>query len=114
MNRRQWFGLAGCPFAMSWLSACGAGHNPSGSAGSVTSLTEQPVRENLPERSRSVEVLLFDVFGTVVDWRASLISQFEQFGQLHGLRADWKALAIQWESIAASFRIGFSFGYGPS
>jgi 2-haloacid dehalogenase len=45
-----------------------------------------------------VDVLLFDVFGTVVDWQASLISQFEQFGQQRGLRADWRALAIQWEA----------------
>jgi 2-haloacid dehalogenase len=44
-----------------------------------------------------VEVLLFDVFGTVVDWRGSLTAQFANFGRQRGLKADWEKLAVAWQ-----------------
>ena len=44
------------------------------------------------------EAVLFDVFGTVVDWRASLIRQLERFGRDNGLRADWVGLADDWRA----------------
>ncbi len=43
-----------------------------------------------------VEVLFFDVFGTVVDWRTSVIRELEQFGQAKGLDRDWAAFADSW------------------
>lgn len=43
-----------------------------------------------------VEALLFDVFGTVVDWRGSLTRQLAQFGQARGLTADWEKLVTLW------------------
>ncbi len=46
-----------------------------------------------------VEALLFDVFGTVVDWRGSLPRQFEGLGQARGLTADWDALVAQWRAM---------------
>lgn len=46
----------------------------------------------------SVEALVFDVFGTVVDWRTTLIRQLEQFGRDHRLQADWVALADDWRA----------------
>jgi 2-haloacid dehalogenase len=42
--------------------------------------------------------LAFDVFGTVVDWRSSLISELEQFGQSRGLQQDWAAFADSWRA----------------
>lgn len=45
-----------------------------------------------------VEALLFDVFGTVVDWRGSLVRWFERFGEKRGLRADWAALVDDWRA----------------
>jgi 2-haloacid dehalogenase len=45
-----------------------------------------------------IEALLFDVFGTVVDWRTTLIRQLEQFGRDHRLQADWAALADDWRA----------------
>ncbi len=42
--------------------------------------------------------LAFDVFGTVVDWRSSLIRELEQFGQRHGLQQDWPAFADNWRA----------------
>lgn len=45
-----------------------------------------------------VEVLLFDVFGTVVDWRGSLTRQMVQLGQARGLTADWEMLVTKWRA----------------
>jgi 2-haloacid dehalogenase len=46
----------------------------------------------------TVKALAFDVFGTVVDWRASIIRELEQFGQRHGLQQDWPAFADNWRA----------------
>lgn len=43
-----------------------------------------------------LEVLFFDVFGTVVDWRTSVIREMEAFGRSKGLQADWAAFADKW------------------
>jgi 2-haloacid dehalogenase len=45
-----------------------------------------------------VEALLFDVFGTVVDWRTSLIRHLEQVGREQDVRADWATLADDWRA----------------
>ncbi|WP_101950907.1 haloacid dehalogenase type II [Mycobacterium sp. 3519A] len=46
----------------------------------------------------SVQALAFDVFGTVVDWRSSIIAELEQFGQRHGLQRDWASFADDWRA----------------
>ena len=43
-----------------------------------------------------MRVLLFDVFGTLVDWRASLIELAEESEAAAGLRADWPAVIDDW------------------
>lgn len=43
-----------------------------------------------------VRALAFDVFGTVVDWRSSLIREGELLGARKGLKADWAAFADAW------------------
>lgn len=43
-----------------------------------------------------VKAILFDVFGTVVDWRSSLIDMFAAFGRERGVSADWPALVDAW------------------
>src|SRR5438045_6984398 len=44
------------------------------------------------------KALLFDVFGTVVDWRGSVIRELTALGRRHGVRADWAAFADAWRS----------------
>src|ERR671919_694226 len=46
----------------------------------------------------SPRVLAFDVFGTVVDWRSSVIAEGEQLGKGKGLTVDWAALADAWRA----------------
>jgi len=42
--------------------------------------------------------LAFDVFGTVVDWRTSIIGELEMFGENHGLAEDWATFADDWRA----------------
>jgi 2-haloacid dehalogenase len=50
-----------------------------------------------------VNALVFDVFGTVVDWRTSVASQVEALAQRKGLKVDGVAFADAWRAQ-----------YGPS
>ena len=47
----------------------------------------------------NVQALLFDVFGTVVDWRSSIITELERFGAQKGLEADWAAFTDDWRGL---------------
>lgn len=51
----------------------------------------------------SVKALTFDVFGTVVDWRGSLIRELTEFGKSKGIKPDWAKFADSWRG-----------GYGPA
>ena len=44
----------------------------------------------------NVKAFIFDVFGTVVDWRGSIIQQCQDFGRIKGIDADWPAFADAW------------------
>ena len=46
-----------------------------------------------------VKALTFDVFGTVVDWRSSIIREGEAFGKPRGLSVDWAAFADRWRAL---------------
>jgi 2-haloacid dehalogenase len=51
----------------------------------------------------TVKALTFDVFGTAVDWRGSIIREGEQWGRAKGLQVDWAQFADRWRA-----------GYRPS
>ena len=57
----------------------------------------------MPADLQHVKALTFDVFGTVVDWRSSIIREGRALGQRKGLTVDWEAFAEAWRG-----------GYGPS
>jgi len=46
-----------------------------------------------------IRALTFDVFGTVVDWRSSLVREGEAFGRAHGLTVDWVRFADAWRGL---------------
>ena len=48
--------------------------------------------------SNGVRALVFDVFGTVVDWRSGVIYHGQTLGQRLGLSLDWAALADDWRA----------------
>jgi 2-haloacid dehalogenase len=43
-----------------------------------------------------VKAILFDTFGTVVDWRSSLIAELSAWSAERGIKADWTALVDAW------------------
>ena len=45
-----------------------------------------------------VKALVFDVFGTVVDWRSSIIADLTAFGRAKGVQADWAAVTDAWRA----------------
>ena len=53
--------------------------------------------------SPAPQVLVFDTFGTVVDWRSAVIAEGQQLGRTKNLTVDWAAFADAWRG-----------GYGPS
>ena len=46
-----------------------------------------------------VKALVFDVFGTVVDWRSSIIDELTAFGKSRGLNADWVKITDEWRGL---------------
>ena len=51
-----------------------------------------------PVRAPKVKALVFDVFGTVVDWRGSLIREGRLLGRRKELQVDWEAFADAWRA----------------
>jgi len=51
-----------------------------------------------PARAPAVKALVFDVFGTVVDWRSSLIREGRLLGRRMKLKVDWAAFADAWRA----------------
>ncbi|MBZ5629928.1 MAG: haloacid dehalogenase type II [Acidobacteriia bacterium] len=45
-----------------------------------------------------VKALTFDVFGTAVDWRGSIIREGEQWALARGLHLDWARFADRWRA----------------
>jgi 2-haloacid dehalogenase len=54
-------------------------------------MTQHPLNGKL-------KALAFDVFGTVVDWRGSIIREAAAFGAEHGIDADWARFADAWRA----------------
>lgn len=48
------------------------------------------------DRLAGVRALTFDVFGTVVDWRGSIIREGERLNRAKGLAVSWAAFADAW------------------
>lgn len=45
-----------------------------------------------------VRALLFDTFGTTVDWYSSMVEHAEQIGAEAGIHADWSGLVKEWRA----------------
>jgi len=46
-----------------------------------------------------VKALVFDVFGTCVDWRGTLTRELQSFGRSRGITHDWEAFADEWRGL---------------
>ena len=92
LNRRAF--LSAGSASLAWL---GVGSFPRKAFGQ-----EAPSKQEL-QLSRSVRALAFDVFGTVVDWRSSIIREGQLLTKTKGLPVDWAKFADAWRD-----------GYGPA
>jgi 2-haloacid dehalogenase len=48
--------------------------------------------------SNTVRALVFDVWGTVVDWHSSVLEELRAFGTQRGLGIDWEFFLTEWQS----------------
>jgi 2-haloacid dehalogenase len=46
----------------------------------------------------SIKAIVFDTFGTVVDWRSSLTADFRAFGKAKGIDISWEAFIDEWKA----------------
>src|SRR5437762_2312921 len=76
-------------------------HGAAGPPRRVPSSSPRRLRFRPPMTAPSA--LVFDVFGTVADWRASVIREGRRLGRSKGLTVDWARFADAWRG-----------GYGPS
>ena len=49
-------------------------------------------------QTAEIKALTFDVFGTVVDWRGSIIREGQEFSRQKGLTVDWEQFANAWRA----------------
>ncbi|MFC4275780.1 haloacid dehalogenase type II [Achromobacter aloeverae] len=54
--------------------------------------------QNVDVAEIPVKALVFDTFGTVVNWRDSVIHELRDLGRRKGLDADWVAMADAWRA----------------
>lgn len=59
-------------------------------------MTTHDTASNHSDSTADVRALAFDVFGTVVDWRSSVVRELEDLGRERDLWADWPAFADAW------------------
>ena len=46
----------------------------------------------------TIQALVFDTYGTVVDWRSGVLAALAALGQPHGRAVDWAALLQDWKT----------------
>lgn len=69
-----------------------------GQAPSSASANAQPAMPQTTTQLTQVKALTFDVFGTVVDWRSSIIREGERLAAAKGLKLDWAKFADAWRA----------------
>lgn len=51
-----------------------------------------------PQPRPAIKALLFDTFGTTVDWYGSMVAHAEAIGRERRLHADWAGLVMEWRA----------------
>src|SRR5690348_1336965 len=61
-----------------------------------TGEVEHKLAAELAPELKKVKALVFDTFGTIVDWRSSVIAEGMSWGKAKGLQIDWGQFADRW------------------
>ena len=48
---------------------------------------------------KKIKALTFDVFGTIADWRSSIIGEGKVFNQKWQKKIDWESFALAWRGL---------------
>ncbi len=65
--------------------------------GKLRAQTAQPATASRVLRAKvTPKAIIFDTFGTVVDWRGSVIADGEEWGKAKGIQIDWARFADRW------------------
>src|SRR5215467_12471621 len=86
LNRRGFLGVASSTIATTAITeirSARAQHTTGGS-------------QNMKPELANVKACVFDTFGTVVDWRSSVIAEATSWGQAKGLKINWSEFADRW------------------
>ena len=62
----------------------------------ILALQAQRDTQQVRRELANVKALVFDTFGTVVDWRNSVIAEGRAWGKAKGLQIDWAQFADRW------------------
>ena len=93
LKRREFLSFGGATIAASTLGG-----------GEGIGLMDRTLPEERQQQALAdVEAMTFDVFGTVVDWRTSIIREGQVLSLEKGFDLDWESFADAWRS-----------GYGPA
>ena len=98
MRRRDFLGM---PVALGGLAAMSATGMRMGGATDAVAASGRAAPA--AGGTLGVKAMVFDTFGTVVDWRGSIVREATQWGKEKNLQIDWGKFADQWRA-----------GYGPS
>ena len=52
---------------------------------------------------QEIKALIFDVFGTVVDWRTSIVNECQELGNVKNIQIDWTLFADRWRGKYGPF-----------
>jgi 2-haloacid dehalogenase len=80
LDRRQFLTVAGAGAVTTWRSDLFAMREP----------------QRLKLESANVKACVFDTFGTVVDWRSSVIAEATGWGKTKGLNINWVEFTDRW------------------
>ena len=104
MNRRSFLGTA---LAAGAVTPALPGHRLKAEQAdflsSSTATTEDSKPSNSMQVASSIQMCVFDTFGTIVDWRGSVINEVAQLARQKG-----------WDLDAAAFADAWRRNYGPS
>jgi 2-haloacid dehalogenase len=67
-------------------------------AGFATMIGMRTGRAQSSAPPRGVKALVFDTFGTVVDWRGSIVAEGVSWGKQKGIAVDWGHFADRWRA----------------
>lgn len=74
------------------------GLSASAAAMAIRGLPRAHAQVPTSHRPSTIKALVFDVFGTVVDWRGSIIEEGTAWGKAKQLQIDWARFAGRWRA----------------